>query len=239
MENKIEMKKCRRILVDTNDIYGNKVEGDIYLVQQYYQDKNKERQKEIDYCLQRNLDNKYIRKIYLLNENKYDYSNLKNNNKIEEYVIGERLKYKKFIDFIVEKDGYFILSNSDIFYDESIEKIKYGLLGKMRSIYCLTRYEYDGKQIRLNNIIQTYSQDSWIIHSKFSKLRYNKLLDFSLGKPYCDNRLAYILCFDEKMKIINDCKNIKSYHYHESNVRNYHQIKDKINGAILHIKPYL
>lgn len=239
MENKIKLNKCRRILVETNDIFNNKVEGDIYLVQQYYKDNSNERQKELDYCLQKNLDNILIKKIYLLNERGYDYNSFKNNGKIEEIIINDRLKYKKFFEFIGDKRGYFILSNSDIFFDESIEKIKYGLLGKMKSIYCLTRYEFNGNRHILNNRYQNFSQDVWIIHSKFSKLRYLKLLDFCLGKPYCDNRLAYILCFDEKIKIINDCKNIKCYHYHISNVRNYHQIKDKINGAIMHIEPYL
>ena len=42
------------------------------LVTTYYKPKNKEREEEINRCLIKNYQNKYIEKIYLLNDKIYD-----------------------------------------------------------------------------------------------------------------------------------------------------------------------
>lgn len=230
------------MIINTNDIFKNYNNENIYLIQQYYIDKSEIREKEVDFSLLKNIENKNIKKIYLLNEKFYDKKIL-NNEKIEQININKRLEYIDFFNFInqnkIKNKGYYILSNIDIFFNESINKIKYGLLNKTKSIYCLTRYEYKTEnKIEINNKYKNCSQDSWIIHSNFSKVKNKKMYEIKLGKPYCDNRICYLLN-QEKFYIINDMKNIKSYHYHNSNIRNYHQIKDKINGEILHIKPHI
>ena len=40
----------------------------INLFTSYYKDKNEERQKEIDFCLDKNISNGFIDKIYILSE---------------------------------------------------------------------------------------------------------------------------------------------------------------------------
>jgi len=226
------------MIINTKDFLSKEFKGDIYLIQQYYQDKSVIRQKEYDYCLQRNLNNKYINKIYLLNEKSNNYEHFENNNKIEEIIINKRLEYYDFFKFIRKLNGYCILSNLDIYFDESIIKIKSGLLGKIKSIYCLTRYNIKNNLPEFFNNKSYCSQDVWIIHTKFNRFKNIDLTRFKLGKPYCDNRILYLL-FQEKFKIINDPSKIKCYHYHQSDIRNYHQINDKINGKILHLNPFI
>lgn len=223
------------MIINTRDILGEINDDNINLIQQYYKDDNEIRQNEINFSLLKNIENKNIDKIYLLNESIYNDDILKNK-KIKQININKRLEYIDFFNFIKEKKGYFILSNCDIFFDESINKIKYGLLSKKKCIYCLTRYEYENeKKIKINKKYKHCSQDTWIIHSNYNVKNISEF-KIKLGKPYCDNRLAYLL-YQEDFLILNDMKKIKSYHYHNSNVRNYHQIKDKINGKILHINP--
>ena len=82
------------------------------------------------------------------------------------------------------------------------------------------------------------SQDSWIYHSKYrpDKRIINKC-NFGFGQPGCDNKIAYIItqygytCYNEPW-------NIKSYHNHKTQVRNY-TIKDVISPPWLKIEPIL
>lgn len=61
-------------------------------------------------------------------------------------------------------------------------------------------------------------------------------MDFQLGKPGCDNRIAYLFK-DAGLLPINPCKKIKSYHYHSSGFRTYTQ-KERIPRPYLLVPPY-
>lgn len=167
----------------------------IRLLYNYYQDKNPARKKEIDFCLQKNLDNPLIKTIIVESAAKptYDYFF----NKINE---------------LTQPEDVNIICNSDIFFDETIQLVENI---KPKELYALLRWEY------LVNRPATHSnrpdsQDTWIVRGKVE----NVFGDFTLGIRGCDNRIAY-----EFMKSGYDVKNpsqsIKSYHYHLSNIRNY------------------
>lgn len=226
----------RYLLTKTKDINNKKLIDKIFLVQQYYQDKFKIRQKELDYCLQKNLNNDLIKKIYLLNEKKYDFNKFKNNNKIIQVIIKTRLTYFDFFKFIQEKKGYFILANLDIFFDNSLKNIYSSSLARKKAIYCLTRYNFDGNKSVFFEKYKNCSQDVWIVHSNFLKINNYNLFKIELGKPCCDNVLAYILFFREKFLLFNEPKKILCHHYHETQLRNYSE-KDKIKGLMLNIEP--
>ena len=76
------------------------------LITCYYNTINTNRNNEINECLINNLNNKYIKKIYLLNDKIYnfDFLNNENINKIIQIVVDdknkERLHYNYAIDFI-------------------------------------------------------------------------------------------------------------------------------------------
>ena len=96
---------------------------DIILLQQYFIPLNEERKKEIDYTLQQNLNNIFINKIILLNEVLYDFSNFKNNYKIQQIVINERLTFQKSIDYknMLEQRNILIICNNDIEFTDDIK----------------------------------------------------------------------------------------------------------------------
>ena len=78
----------------------------IILITQYYQvstnnySYNEKRQKEIDYCLLKNLENKYIDEIHLLTEtNDINLDFIQDNNKIIIKNIGKRITYKYVFDY--------------------------------------------------------------------------------------------------------------------------------------------
>ena len=146
------------------------------LVTTYYKSDNLERQKELDKCLIKNIQNKYIKKIYLLNNYLYDLSFINQEiqkNKIEQIIISNdinyKLKYNDSIQFINENlnDEICILSNSDIYFDNSLSKINNKIINN--NLLALLRYDEDingNKQIfKRNDIPRDDSQDCWIFRS--------------------------------------------------------------------------
>lgn len=168
----------------------------IRLFYNYYEDKNPLRKREIDYCLQRNLANKLITTIICESPGKPSY--------------------KFFFDQINKVTGpedINIICNSDIFLDETISL---ALNIKDKQLYALSRWDWLGNDALTRFFDRPDSQDTWIVKGKVEDV----FGDFTLGIRGCDNRIAY-----EFMKagynVSNPSKSIKTYHVHNSGVRNY------------------
>jgi hypothetical protein len=210
----------------------------IILVQQYFIHKNSDRQKEIIDCLKNNVKNKYIDKIYLLNEKIYNKDELYiDSNKIIQINVKNRLTYKMFFDFcnknFNKSKDYIILSNSDIYFDDSIKNIYTTELDSKKCCYSQLRIEDDTKEIFGP---RKDSQDTWIFHSKYipqNTSNYN----FMLGMPGCDNKILHILHMDDYI-IYNEPYRIKTYHIHKTNIRNYTN-KDVLSKPYVLSIPYL
>lgn len=168
----------------------------INLFVNYYLDKNPLREKEINYCLLKNLSNPELNTIVLNSQN--------------------RLTFKFFFDrinLVSLEDDINIVANSDIYFDQTIllsEKIN------QDQCYALSRWDVllDGSA---KHYFRQDSQDAWIFRGK---IRDNLFSDFNLGYRGCDNRLAHEL---NKIgyQVSNPSISIKSYHVQNSNVRNY------------------
>lgn len=106
---------------------------------------------------------------------------------------------------------------------------------------CLLRWELEGDEPFLfnhpNNIMRGISQDSWMWYSQESPLTIpeTKVL---MGKPGCDNRIAFVLRNYLKYDLLNCPFLIKSYHNHKSGIR-YYSRADKIQGPYNYIQPIL
>lgn len=197
---------------------------------------NEHRKEEILFCLDKNLQNENINRIILFVDKYYDIPiKYRENEKIAFFDGYNRPTFKtifKYINFYMTNswhdDDIFILSNCDIFFDDTLKLINPENLND--AVYALTRWEFDGKTSS-RYIGWDYSQDSWIWKGRM-KLE-NIEVDFSLGKPGCDNRLAYEL--SKSYKVINPCKSIRSHHYHINPYRGYRP--GDVNGTIP--EPYL
>jgi len=222
------------------NFYQTKHKDNIYLIMQFYINKNPERQKEILDTLKKNITSGLFSKILLLNERLYSMDELSLSiheyENIEQIVIGRRLQYQdiKIIHQLGLK-GYIVMANNDIFFDESIKIIYNGSLYKIKSCYHLTRYEYEEgktlKNCKLHNGLEC-SQDSLIIHSKWIDENFD-LKGISLGLPGCDNRVSYEL-YNLEFVLFNVPNRIRSYHNHQSKHREYTQ-KDRYTGDYLFI----
>jgi len=193
---------------------------------QFFIHSNKERQLEFLKCLKFNVKNKYITKIYLLNERIYTDEELDvSTNKIVQVDIKNRLKFKDVFDYINDNNiqGYNVIINSDIFFDKTIKRLFKSDIHLNKKMYALLRYEYDETDIKKSNLFgpRGDSQDTWIIHSNFSiGKKESKVFNFEFGKPGCDNKMTYLMTI-LGYEVINDPEYIKSYHLHNTNIRNY------------------
>ena len=215
----------------------------IYLFTTYYISTNKERQKELEYCLKKNMENRYITKIYLLNNEIFNLDFINDSEqKIVQVIIDDSPTYKlKFSDAIQYINLNFyneicILSNTDIYFDETIARINYeNIKNKM---FALLRYdladdytttqlftEWDGPRAD--------SQDSWTFVSPL-KINYNDI-NFEFGTLGCDSIFAAKVS-DTGITVSNPSLDIVSVHVHASNFRTYN-VDNRIHDTYLLIEP--
>ena len=117
----------------------------------------------------------------------------------------------KKVNEVTELDDINIICNSDIFFDDTIKYVEHI---KHKEFYAILRWEWQPNGARLTE--RPDSQDTWIWRGKVE----NVFGDFSLGIRGCDNRIAHE--FNKAgYKIINPAKTIRTYHVHNSEIRNY------------------
>lgn len=217
--------------------------NNIYLIQQFYIPNNKIRYLETKKCLNLNFNNNYIHKIILLNEKIYsnkelgfDTSNNKINNKILQINIKNRLKFKNVFEYVKNNNinGYIIFSNSDIFFNNTLNNIYNINLKNKRICLCQKRKELKSNGFKIKKY-SSDSQDVWIYHSCHN-IKYIDNFNFYFGIFGCDNHLAYYLKYD-KFKLYNFPNLIQCIHLHKSkHYRNINNIRIK-NLKSLHVKP--
>ena len=221
--------------------YGNK-KYKINIFFQFFIHPNEERYNEILFCLDKNVQNTYIDKIYLLNERIYTSEELGGiiSDKIIQVNINKRLAYKDVFNYIDNNNvnGFFCIINSDIFFDETLEQLHLTNLAEEKYMFAQLRLEYNNttkQSIVVNQV--SCSQDAWIFHTNFTKDIVNNINDFNffLGIPGCDNKILFLLKILD-FKIINHPDFIKTHHYHTTQIRNYTE-KDRLSRSYVFVKP--
>lgn len=211
------------------------------LITTYYKPNNKERVLEINKCLYKNYENKYIQKIYLLNDDIYDLPFEDKKDKIKQIIFIDKnckLKYNDAISFINNelKNNICILSNSDIYFDNTLSKINN--FNITNNCFALLRYDeqidhYTKKIFTRHNIPRNDSQDCWIFRSPLN-IDISKV-NFAFGTMGCDSIFANII-YESGITISNPCFDIISTHVHNSNFRTYNE-NDYIHGKYALLTP--
>jgi hypothetical protein len=200
----------------------------ITLFCQFFVHSSPVRNAELQYCLRKNVENQYIDKIVMLNERIYSGEELGiESSKIVQIEFGKRLLYESVFHYVNDTayniQGYYIITNTDIFFDDTIHQLRYSDTHSVRKMWSLLRWEYS---LDLEPTIygpNSDSQDTWIFHTNNCvQPQAEKIFRFSMGVPGCDNKMIYAahICGFE---VVNDPKAVRTYHYHMSNERNYSQ----------------
>ncbi len=181
----------------------------------YYNEKDEQRINEYKYCFEKNIQNPYIKKIYVFYENKKNpLENFLQHEKITILPITHRPTFKDYIDYAAQylSNEINIICNTDIYFDDTLTYLEnYDLENK---VLALTRYnipEYHGNWER-----HIFSHDAWAFRTPIKHFDANIIL----GIPACDLRILYNLN-KAGITIENPSLSIKIWHVHLSDKRNY------------------
>jgi hypothetical protein len=223
----------------------------LYLVSQFFIHKDSSRHAEILHCLKKNVALGAFARIYLVNERIYTAAEMQLSAAEMERVTqvvydgGARMTYAHVCRLVAEYGlgGYVVIANSDIFFDKTVLQVRRSCLSVQRSLYALLRFEYSHERRQQQQLgfcklfgPRPDSQDTWIYHTNFApSADLVTAIDFMLGKPGCDNALVYAFCTAGYM-IYNEPYNVKTYHYHTSQIRNYTHA-DAVPSPYIRVQP--
>ncbi len=177
----------------------------------FYHENNHARIAEYLQCLQKNIENRLIKRIIILIEEETVLP--LEHPKIKIINLSKRSTFQDFFLIINEntsQEEINIIANTDIYFDDTLAlAIKIAQM----EVYALNRWDVlDENRVRL---FAKYSTgDTWIFRGKVEV----PVIDYYLGQLGCDNKLLYDLK-KAGYRILNPSLSIRSYHVHGSNVR--------------------
>jgi hypothetical protein len=194
----------------------------MWLIQQYFRPStNARRAREIQTCLQKNLECPLIDHVLLLNE--MEYADLPvAHPKLQTSVLGHRLTYYDIMRTIQERvpaGDYVAFANSDIYFDATLGQC--WRIGMAEKSLCLALLRWEETTRELFGP-RADSQDSWIV-ARDTVARMSITEDdfgFPFGKSGCDNALALVM-MRQRCLVANPAHSIHTWHVHASNHRTY------------------
>ena len=202
----------------------------------YYTCGDEDRQFEIDLCLAKNIENSAIDRLFVLIDDGTNYSSPCP--KVEVIHLDCRPSYSKWLELTssLHLEGISVLCNSDIYFDSSICDLGEVITAE-KCFVALSRWELINEQISLHKNPH-WSQDVWAVHcsDEYPK-EMLRSLDFPMGVPRCDNKIAYLFAI-RGWRIFNPCRFIQSIHVHETQLRSYDKNLDaRIIGGVSYVHP--
>lgn len=204
----------------------------IVLITEYFKHNNKIRQDEINNSINKNINNKFIDKIYLLNETDTKYAT--NSDKIKNIFTNKRSTFEDSFKIAntLQEGTIVIISNNDISFDDTLNILnKKTKINLNNTVICLGRRSH-----RKSNKLEYYtrigvSQDSWIFKTP---IRIPNNTNFHFGTFGCDNHIAYLLK-SIGYNLINIPYDIKAEHNHSSNIRKWLNRPKSFNNKMIEV----
>ena len=222
------------------------------LLIEYFKSPNPDRDSEYLFCINQNVNNSLIEEIYVFISD--DSELVIKNPKIK---IEKRETRPTFYDLFEFANSFeskeVIISNTDIFLDQTLSELKgYDLNNKFLA---LTRWDifqqqnnwfvryYDNPWMECHKSDGTIDEDESISTSHLSQdcwifktpVKMDDRLKFLMGKPGCDNRITQIM-HENEYQVSNPSLLVKILHYHQTNYRTYTN-QDVIPGPYLLVRP--
>lgn len=211
----------------------------LIFITQYYTPDKAARRKEIDICLARNIANRLIDKIVLLNESENVHPPAVAPN-LTVKSIGRRLNFADIIRWIYDEapaGSIVVFANSDIYLDASWRNL--WAVDMRDRFLSLLRWD-DGPAGEAPRLFgpRADSQDTWVVAADSVKSRqWNwAALDIPFGKGGCDNAIN-VEMLRQKFLVANPALTFVTHHVHQSGYRTYnpHDIVDR--PMYMHIQP--
>ena len=212
----------------------------LWLVTQYYVPEKGRRRKEIEACLQKNIECDAIDKIVLLNETFCAPKHAK----IQESIVRMRLTYETVIRWIYElapRDTIIAFANADIFLDNDSWRNIWSMdLEGVPKFLALLRWNVETTDTADAKLFgpRADSQDTWVVSSNAVKaVTWDwSALNFPFGQGGCDNAIT-IEMFKKRFLVSNPALTLKTYHLHSSEVRTYNPRNIVDKPMYMHVNP--
>jgi ribosomal protein L7Ae-like RNA K-turn-binding protein len=211
-----------------SSFYSNAEQEKFKLITMLYNETNEERITEYLTCLEKNLAHDRIDQIHVVydiskDDNKKILLNYLKNKNVPITYVSSRATYAFCFNLANElfPDSRIILSNADIYFNETLELLDdYDLTDKF---LILTRWDIgqDGS-LSLHAYSpkseKSYSHDSWFFSTPLHFEDGNVLI----GTPGCDGTIAF-QAQKNALGLLNPCFSIQGCHLHLSGLRHYEQ----------------
>lgn len=193
---------------------------EVVLFVPYFEPEDPTRRREIASCLERNLRCGALDHIYLLID---DNSKVASNpSRLTALRLDHRPTYADWVKLSRElcAGQISLFANADIYFDDSIAQLAPLFAADPNAFVALSRYDLlNGKEVLHPN--PHWSQDSWAFHpSQATNPARDTCLDFPVGVPRCDNKVAYVFGVYGHT-VYNPCRTVRSVHVHETGLRAY------------------
>lgn len=212
---------------------------------QYFVARTPVRQKELDLCIQRNIENPLISKFIVYFEKETDMPLVPDHPRVEKRFYAPRMTYGFWLK---ETDKLpigelSILINTDMYLTDSISHLiaqREKILSEKRFI-ALSRYnpnyESNPEEFALNKDPH-WTQDVWGVAKSAEPFPAALLQEaaFELGQPGCDNKIAYVM-HSYGFNVTNPCYSVKSIHLQADDGRSYDPKISKLIGLHAFVHP--
>ena len=202
---------------------------------------DKDRLKELQLCLSKNLENSLISNIYILHEDDEPYiSDIQQKNpKVTLLKQQGRKTFGELFDFCrTNCKGITMLANSDIFFNNSLSRL-HDIAPEINSGLVLAQHRYNltssGKIIyekspSKNNKFSG-TADAWVFNPEiYTPSQYLKFLP---GTSYCDQHLAMIFFLLQRPVLA--AKDIECIHVHSSKINKKGRVQEEDYSPTLNI----
>jgi hypothetical protein len=188
------------------------------LVGAWYREREPVRWQELVTCLARNVANPHIAEVHLLLEEADVECPLLGHPKLRVFAHGRRATFRALFDHANRSlaGRSVIVANADIHFDDTLERVGAGDLDG--ALLCLSRWELGGLYE------EPRSQDAWLFAAPLPDIA----CDFELGRPGCDNRLAWE-AQRAGLRVANPARSVRAHHVHASAIRRYSE-RDRVPG---------
>jgi Exostosin family len=219
-----------------DDLVRSQRDAPIWVFTPYYKASTRERQAEIDLCVEKNLACDAIDRIVLLVDD--GHAPPFDGPRLSVRAVSQRPTYRLWLECSSELGlrGISVLANSDIYFDETLPQLRRYLDGPQKFM-ALSRHDKVGTSL-VPHPNPKWSQDVWAVDMR-SHLAPGlvKSLDIPLGVPRCDNKVAYLFAV-HGWDVFNPMSHVRSVHVHETQQRNYDKRADlTVIGAVAYVRP--
>lgn len=213
------------------------IPGTITLVYQIeFLEKNDDYNKEILQTLKLNVNNENIKKIILLNQQIYTTEELGiESKKIKQIKLNKTLSFRDALNQIYGDNikGYVIISNQNIFFDDTLKNIKKTQLADKRQIIAPNRYEYTDKNLKRCRLFgpRADSQDAFIFHTNsIIDKKMRRAFNFNISDINSNNKFLFLLNM-LGFEIFNDPIAVRTYHNGKERLNELQKKIDKNEGG--------